>query len=198
MPHLVFFRIASSSSSILPSYSVSSSSSSQPSYLFLLPLPLTLKLQHLFVFCLFLFLGAVRDIGDRESSLRVEDCLELLEDSVELLSKSLTSVAGGDVLTWLSRFVKDLSELVSNCLAGVPIQNRRMLMEEDSDISAIQDSTGFPKWLSRRERSLLQMPVSSIQADIIVSQDGNDTYKTIKNSPQSSTRRTIIYVKAGR
>ena len=71
-------------------------------------------------------------------------------------------------------------------------------MEEDSDISAIQDSTGFPKWLSRRERSLLQMPVSSIQADIIVSQDGNDTYKTIKNSPQYSTRRTIIYVKAGK
>ena len=45
---------------------------------------------------------------------------------------------------------------------------------------------------------LLQMPVSSIQADIIVSQDGNDTYKTIKNSPQYSTRRTIIYVKAER
>ena len=58
------------SSSILPRCSVSSSSSSQPSCLFLLPLPLTLKLQHLFVFFLFLFLGAVRDIGDRESSLR--------------------------------------------------------------------------------------------------------------------------------
>ena len=72
MPHLVFLRIASSSSSILPSCSVSSSYSSQPSCLFLLPLPLppTLKLQHLFVFFLFLFLGAVREIGDRESSLR--------------------------------------------------------------------------------------------------------------------------------
>ena len=56
-------------------------------------------------------------------------------------------------------------------------------MEEDSDISAIQDGTWFSKWLSRRERSLLQMPVSSIQADIIVSQDGSDTYKTIKNTP---------------
>ena len=95
----------------------------------------------------------------------------------------------------------DLSELVSNCLAGVPIQNqrrRRRLLEEDSDISAIQDGRGFPKWMSRSERSLLQMPVSSIQADIIVSQDGNDTYKTVKNLPQYSTRRTIIYVKAGR
>ena len=180
-----------------------------------------------------------------------EDCLELLEESVEQLSKSLTSVAGGgdgqpagstqDVLTWLSAamtnqdtctegfdevsgFVKDqmveklrdLSELVSNCLAifaasggdndfaGVPIQNRRRrrLMEEDSDISATQDSTGFPKWVSRRDRSLLQMPVSSIQADIIVSQDGNGTYETIaeaiKKAPENSSRRTIIYVKAGR
>ena len=61
-------------------------------------------------------------------------------------------------------------------------------MEENSDISAIQDGTGFPKWLSRRERSLQQMPVSSIQADIIVSQDGSDTYKTIKNSPDDYLR----------
>ena len=178
-----------------------------------------------------------------------EDCLELLEESVEQLSRSLTSVAGGgdgqavgstqDVLTWLSAamtnqdtctegfddvsgFVKDqmveklrdLSDLVSNCLAifaasggdndfaGVPIQNRRRRLMQDSDISANQDSTGFPKWLTRRERSLLQMPVPAIQADIIVSQDGNGTYKTIteaiKKAPEYSSRRTIIYVKAGR
>lgn len=178
-----------------------------------------------------------------------EDCLELLEESVEQLTRSLTSVAGGgdgqavgstqDVLTWLSAamtnqdtctegfddvsgFVKDqmveklrdLSELVSNCLAifaasggdndfaGVPIQNRRRRLMQDSDISANQDSTGFPKWLTRRERSLLQMPVPAIQADIIVSQDGNGTFKTIteaiKKAPEHSSRRTIIYVKAGR
>ncbi|XP_052187567.1 probable pectinesterase/pectinesterase inhibitor 34 [Diospyros lotus] len=165
-----------------------------------------------------------------------EDCLELLEDSVDQLSRSLASVAGGstqDVLTWLSAaltnhdtctdglaevsgYVKDhvgerlrdLSELVSNCLAiyaaaagdedfsGIPIQNRRRLMESDEEISE------FPAWLSRRDRRLLQMPATGVQADIVVSPDGNGTCKTIseaiKKAPEHSTRRIIIYVKAGR
>ncbi|KAJ6672853.1 PECTINESTERASE [Salix viminalis] len=105
-----------------------------------------------------------------------DDCLELLEDSIDALSRSLTTFApssggGGsteDVVTWLSAALtnqdtcsegfegvingtvkdqlterlKDLTELVSNCLAifsasiggdfsGVPIQNKRRLMTED-------------------------------------------------------------------
>ncbi|XP_058095923.1 probable pectinesterase/pectinesterase inhibitor 34 [Magnolia sinica] len=176
-----------------------------------------------------------------------EDCLELLDDSMDQLSQSLNSVsslsAGGagvgstdDVLTWLSAALtnqdtcdeglndvsgsvknemvaklKDLTELVSNCLAifaissynkdfsGIPIQNRRRLM---SDGGFPLRKNGFPAWITRRERRLLQLPASQIQADIIVSKDGNGTHKTlteaIKAAPQQSTRRTIIYVRAGR
>uniref|UniRef100_A0A5B6YJF0 Pectinesterase n=2 Tax=Davidia involucrata TaxID=16924 RepID=A0A5B6YJF0_DAVIN len=176
-----------------------------------------------------------------------EDCLELLEDSVDQLSRSLVSVSPSpdgnlqpigstqDVLTWLSAALtnhdtctdgfeevngsvkdqvkeklRDLSELVSNSLAiyaaastdedfsGVPIQNRRRLME--SDISA--EHTEFPKWLNRRDRILLDMPAAVMQADIVVSKDGSGTYKTIaeaiKKAPEFGTRRTIIYVKAGK
>lgn len=173
-----------------------------------------------------------------------EDCLELLEDSVDQLSRSLFSVApsvgvGGkngqqrvgstqDVMTWLSAALtnqdtcteglsevengyvkkqmeeklKDLSQLVSNCLAiyaaasdgddfnGVPIQHRRRRL------------MSYPKWLGRKERRLLQSPVAAIQADIVVSKDGNGTCKTImeaiKKAPEYSSRRIIIYVKAGR
>lgn len=173
------------------------------------------------------------------------DCLELLEDSVDLLSRSLVSVGSGDsrpfgssqdVMTWLSASLtnhdtctegfeevtgtvkdqmgeklKDLSELVSNCLAifaasggddddfsGVPIQNRRRLM----DTGLPDEEGGMPSWLTRRERTLLDMPVSAIQADIVVSTDANATCKTIseaiKRAPENSKRRTIIYVKAGR
>ncbi|XP_076930304.1 putative pectinesterase/pectinesterase inhibitor 61 [Bidens hawaiensis] len=160
-----------------------------------------------------------------------EDCLELLEDSVDQLSRSLGSVttkgSSEDVMTWLSAALtnqdtcieglsevengyvkqqmdeklKDLSELVSNSLAiyaatsdkddfyGVPIQHRRRLMS-------------YPKWLGRKERRLLQTPVGSMQADIIVSKDGSGTCKTIaeaiKKAPEFSSRRFIIYVKAGR
>ncbi|XP_010925933.1 probable pectinesterase/pectinesterase inhibitor 34 [Elaeis guineensis] len=172
-----------------------------------------------------------------------EDCMELLEDSLDQLSESLAVVspsasgpAGAsneDVLTWLSAALtnqdtctegltdvadgyvraqmqsklKDLAELVSNCLAifsavsrnkdfsGIPIKNkkRRLLSSGDGD---------FPEWLGRRDRKLLQVPVAQIQADMVVSKDGNGTYKSIadavKAAPERSTRRIIIYVKAGR
>ncbi|KAK8511894.1 hypothetical protein V6N13_073726 [Hibiscus sabdariffa] len=172
-----------------------------------------------------------------------DDCLELLEDSVDALSRSLSSVIpspkgsgkGGstqDVMTWLSAALTnqdtctegfdglrgavkdqvasklaDLSELVSNCLSifaassgddlgGVPTQNRRLLAEENID------EQHFPKWLRREERELLDTPVSAIRPDIVVSKDGNGTVKTIseaiKKAPEHSTRRIIIYVKAGR
>ncbi|KAK8692754.1 hypothetical protein V6N13_070361 [Hibiscus sabdariffa] len=179
-----------------------------------------------------------------------DDCVELLEDSVDALSRSLYSVVpsqdggnnkGGssqDVMTWLSSALtnhdtctegfegvsgkvkdqvaaklKDLSELVSNCLSlfaasggddfgGVPVQNRRLLASGDDLSGENVDEERFPKWLGRKERQLLNTPVSVIQADIIVSKDGNGTVKTIgeaiKRAPERSTRRIIIYVRAGR
>ncbi|KAK2444369.1 putative pectinesterase/pectinesterase inhibitor 61 [Trifolium repens] len=178
------------------------------------------------------------------------DCLELLDDSVDALARSLTSVvpssssgsvkpltasSNDDVLTWLSAAltnqdtcadgfsdvsgsvkdqmasnIKDLSELVSNCLAifsasgagddfsGVPIGNKRRLMtmpEDDNDDE-------FPVWLKKRERRLLSLPVTAIQADVVVSKDGNGTVKTIeealKKIPEYGNRRFIIYIKQGR
>ncbi|XP_055829700.1 probable pectinesterase/pectinesterase inhibitor 34 [Solanum dulcamara] len=183
---------------------------------------------------------------DKRTRSAYESCLELLEDSVYLLSRSLTSVSPGagksppgnnnDVQTWLSAALtnqdtctegfadvtgnvkdqmatklKDLSQLVSNCLAifaavngnddfaGVPIHNRRRRLM-GTVVSAKNEN--FPKWLSRKDRKLLDAPVSTIKADMIVSKDGNGTFKTIaeaiKKLPDYSTRRIIIYVKAGR
>lgn len=108
--------------------------------------------------------------------------------------------------------LKDLSELVSNTLAiyssenagndynGITVQNRRKLLKENSGESS---SPEFPEWMSRKERNLLEMPAATIQADIVVSKDGgNGTFKTIKEAikkaPEKSSRRFIIYVKAGR
>ncbi|XP_023728573.1 probable pectinesterase/pectinesterase inhibitor 61 [Lactuca sativa] len=184
------------------------------------------------------------------------DCLELLEDSVDQLTRSLTSVAPSgdgdpqrlgspeDVMTWLSASLtnqdtctdglseteegevrnqmreklKDLSELVSNSLAiysssdddededadGIPIQNRRRrrLMSSAEETSKLSPLPEFPVWVRKKERRLIQTPASLIQADIVVSQDGNGTCKTIKEAikkaPENSNRRFIIYVKAGR
>lgn len=174
-----------------------------------------------------------------------EACVELLDDSVDLLSRSLSSVspslngkaqASQDVLTWLSaaltnqdtctdglseatgnvkdqmqQQLRDLEELASNTLAifssavgdsdfsGIPIQNRRRRL-----LSLPHRKSNFPTWLSRQDRVLLDASVAEVlpHADIVVSQDGRGTYKTIteaiKNVPEFSTRRIIIYVKAGK
>ncbi|KAF8413331.1 hypothetical protein HHK36_001310 [Tetracentron sinense] len=141
------------------------------------------------------------------------------QDVMTWLSAALTnqdtctegfSDVNGYVKDHMGEQLRDLSELVSNCLAlyafssgdedfsGIPIQNRRKLLEKSLPVK----KSGFPAWLTRRERRLLDMPVTGIQADIVVSQDGNGTYKTIseaiKAAPERSDRRTIIYVRAGR
>ncbi|XP_057473040.1 probable pectinesterase/pectinesterase inhibitor 34 [Actinidia eriantha] len=119
----------------------------------------------------------------------------------------------GPVRSVMEDRVRDLGKLVSNCLAiyaaasgvrnedfsGVPIGNRRRMLSAGSSPGGVHR---FPRWLSRRERVLLDTPVSAIQADIVVSKDGNGSVKTIseaiKKAPEYGTRRTIIYVKAGR
>ncbi|CAH9111877.1 unnamed protein product [Cuscuta epithymum] len=174
-----------------------------------------------------------------------EDCLELLEDSVDLLDRSLSSLQSGgssreDVATWLSaaltnhdtcmegfadasngavkdlvtKRLKDMTELVSNCLAifasanggnefsGVPIQNRRRkLLDHRDSVIGLPEHSGFPKWVSESDRKLLGTSALPIQADIIVAKDGTGTVKTITDAikmlPEHSTRRTVIYIKEG-
>ncbi|KAG0498228.1 hypothetical protein HPP92_002919 [Vanilla planifolia] len=183
---------------------------------------------------------------DRLARSAYDDCVELLDDSVDQLSRSLEAVspkaADGaddeDVLTWLSaaltnqdtcaegldgvadgyvrrqmtNYLKDLEELVSNSLAifaasrrsqdfsGIPIENRRR--RRRSLLSSGNVDDGFPDWVNPTDRKLLQTPAKSIQADYVVAKDGSGTHKTIadavKAAPEGSSRRIIIYVKAGR
>lgn len=167
-------------------------------------------------------------------------CVELMETSAAQLSQSLAAVAGkanaDDVLTWLSAAatnqdtcgeglagveepvklemeeqLRDLGELVSNCLAifaaskeylgGVPIQDRRRRLMGAS--STEKEEVGFPAWVRRGDRRLMMMPTAGLKADYVVSKDGqNCTHTTIeaaiKAVPEYSSRRLIIYIRAGR
>lgn len=176
---------------------------------------------------------------DRLARAAYDDCVELLDDSVDQLSQSIRVVSGDggasdeDVITWLSAALtnhdtcadgldgvdsyvyeemtsqlKDLTELVSNSLAifsassrnqefsAIPIQNRRKLRRR------LLFSESFPDWINPEDRKLLAMPAEDIQADFVVSADGSGTHRTItdavKAAPERSSRRIIIYVKAGR
>lgn len=165
-------------------------------------------------------------------------CVELMDTSAAQLSQSLLAVAGkanaDDVLTWLSAAatnqdtcgeglapvegpvkvemeeqLRDLGELVSNCLAifaaskeyfsGVPIQNRRRRRL----MGASTEEVGFPAWVRRGDRRLMMTPTAGLKADYVVSKDGkNCTHSTIeaaiKAVPEYGSRRVIIYVRAGR
>ncbi|KAK1322540.1 putative pectinesterase/pectinesterase inhibitor 34 [Acorus calamus] len=142
-----------------------------------------------------------------------EDVLTWLSAALtnhDTCAEELEMVGGGSVKEEMQGRTKDLAEMVSNCLAifsvssknkefaGIPIQNRRRrLMAEEGG-----GDSGYPGWVGRKERRLLQMPVTTIHADFVVSKDGNGTFKTIeeavKATPDWSFRRIIVYIKAGR
>ncbi|KAK8686532.1 hypothetical protein V6N13_125556 [Hibiscus sabdariffa] len=173
-------------------------------------------------------------------------CVELLEGSVDALSRAISAVnpprngdnkgvSTQDVMTWLSAALtnhdtcaegfegvtgavkdrvmeelKDLSEAGSKFLskfvaigekdsAGTPtVHNRRLLEWVSDDEISVENEENFPKWLGRKERKLLSAPLSEIQADIIVSKDGNGTVtvntitEAIKKAPEYSMRTKRI------
>ncbi|TYI55233.1 hypothetical protein E1A91_D11G127500v1 [Gossypium mustelinum] len=60
---------------------------------------------------------------------------------------------------------------------------------------------GFPSWLSRKDRKLLQASVNETEFDLIVAKDGTGNFTTINDAvaaaPNNSNTRFVIYIKAG-
>ncbi|CAL5396737.1 unnamed protein product [Camellia sinensis] len=162
---------------------------------------------------------------DKRAKLAWADCLELYDDTVYQLNRSINSKDQTSAQTWLSaaitnqqtckngfidlnlsshlesfpvNMLSDLSKLLGNSLA---------LNKATSSISSnfakmtrnrrlLAD--GFPEWVSSADRKLLQS--SSPSADIVVAQDGSGNYKTISEAVAASnggTNRFVIYIKAG-
>ncbi|ERM94148.1 hypothetical protein AMTR_s00010p00161740 [Amborella trichopoda] len=152
------------------------------------------------------------------------DCLELTEDTVSKLNKTLVSsnLASSDTLTWLSAAITnddtcrtgfsetpwlkstDLSKLLSNSLAveksfaarldGLSGHTNRKLLSVQS--------RGFPEWVVAGDRRLLQ--ASTGKANLVVAKDGSGGFATIsaaitasEKQRKTSTSRFVIYVKEG-
>ncbi|KAF5455288.1 hypothetical protein F2P56_024883 [Juglans regia] len=60
---------------------------------------------------------------------------------------------------------------------------------------------GFPSWVARKDRKLLQSSVNETKYDLVVATDGTGNFTTIGDAvaaaPNSSTTRFVIYIKAG-
>eukprot|EP01018_Ginkgo_biloba_P036956 Gb_03174 [translate_table: standard] len=106
----------------------------------------------------------------------------------------------------------NVSQLVSISLAmfklstlhPTTVHNRRLLSNEDHDFYSHYgriEEDGFPEWLSAGDRRLLQASSPVRQANVVVAKDGSGKYKTItaaiNAAPQKSSKRYVIYIKAG-
>ncbi|KAJ4904145.1 putative pectinesterase/pectinesterase inhibitor 16 [Raphanus sativus] len=153
----------------------------------------------------------------------IHDCLELLDDTLEMLSRITSSDDDEDVHTWLSAtltnqdtceqslqeksnsynhgiamdFVaRNLSSLLTNSLelfVSLKSKPQRLLSEHEQ----------FPRFLtSSEERRLLEASVEELKIDAVVAADGSGTHKTVGEallacSLASSGGRTVIHLKAG-
>ncbi|KAJ6311266.1 hypothetical protein OIU77_013104 [Salix suchowensis] len=99
---------------------------------------------------------------------------DYLKSSSELTSNSLA------IITWISKVASSVNI------------HRRLLNHEDQEM---------PKWLHPEDRKLLQSSDLKKKANVVVAKDGSGKYKRIsdalKNVPQKSKKRYVIYVKKG-
>ncbi|XP_009783075.1 pectinesterase-like [Nicotiana tabacum] len=106
----------------------------------------------------------------------------------------------------LTRYVEDnlhtIAHHVSNSLAMLNKIKRTSVSSSEEvfpEYGAVKN--GFPNWLKRRERALLQTPVSQTKLDLVVAKDGSGNFTTINEAlsaaPNSSSTRFVIYIKEG-
>ncbi|XP_038997065.1 pectinesterase-like [Hibiscus syriacus] len=152
------------------------------------------------------------------------DCLELMELSRDRTMDAIVDVERRDV-NWHTNGQAWLSSVLTNhvtCLDGLQGSVRSLMEPVLCDlISRARTSLatlvsvspmntefnddplidGFPSWVGRKDRKLLQALPNEIKANVVVAKDGSGNYKTLGEAvaaaPDKSTNRYIIYVKKG-
>ncbi|XP_073314506.1 pectinesterase-like [Primulina huaijiensis] len=105
--------------------------------------------------------------------------------------------------------VRRISKHFSNCLAMAIKLKKSDTKKKKSPRSLSQHefpeyggiSNGFPTWLTRKDRRLLQTAANQTKADLVVAKDGSGNFTTINDAlnaaPNRSTTRFVIYIKTG-
>ena len=95
----------------------------------------------------------------------------------------------------------NISHHVSNILAMLNKIQKTTSFEGEAFPEYGKMKGGFPKWLSRRDRRLLQTAVTDIVPDVVVAKDGSGNFTTVgaavAAAKNSSTARFVIYIKEG-
>lgn len=151
---------------------------------------------------------------DERAKLAWADCMELYEDAVDKLNRSLGSDDQSSAQTWLSAamtnqqtcrngfidynlsshlnsfpvVLSDFSKMLRNSLAinKAAASSVTALSNTNKTRSRRLLSDGFPEWVSAGDRKLLQLSGGAPAADVVVAQDGSGNYKTISEAVAAS------------
>lgn len=165
-----------------------------------------------------------RRINDPKEQAAIADCQELMDLSVDRVMDSVlalgkrTACFHSDAHSWLSSV---LTNHVT-CLDGLSGPARPMMNPKLNDLIAraraslamlvaispppvdevVQPLNGrFPRWVTSRDRKLLEAPAKNIVSNVVVAADGSGNYTTVSaavaSAPNNRKTRYVIYVKAG-
>ncbi|XP_047969840.1 pectinesterase-like [Salvia hispanica] len=105
--------------------------------------------------------------------------------------------------------LRRISRHFSNSLAMVQKlkkkKGRKLLLNSNSEEEQFAEygrmRGGFPAWLSRSDRRLLQAAANETRFDLVVAKDGSGNFTTVNEAvaaaPNNSDARFVIYIKAG-
>ncbi|KAK1392820.1 Pectinesterase [Heracleum sosnowskyi] len=155
--------------------------------------------------CNTLFRNTVYQLNQSLEALKSNTSISFNFDAQTWLSAALTNIEvcrSGSVELNVTKFIapivsNNISELISNSLAinGAPSADEKQ-EENDGD-------EDFPRWVTKRERKLLQRRSWASRANVVVAKDRSGKFGSVQSAINYAARvkkrdsRFIIYVKRG-
>lgn len=108
-----------------------------------------------------------------------------------------------NIRRYIERRLDNISHHVSNSLAMLKKIPGAKKTSREAEVFPEYGKMkgGYPGWLSKKDRRLLQSSVGEIKYDLVVAKDGSGNFTTINEAvaaaPNSSATRFVIYIKGG-
>ncbi|KAK3005075.1 hypothetical protein RJ639_016381, partial [Escallonia herrerae] len=149
---------------------------------------------------------AISDLSSNKSATKNYDALQTLFSGA--MTNQYTCLDGfayskTKVRRRIEKSLRRISRHVSNSLAMLKKLNRKKSPKGEGEVFPEYGKVkgGFPTWLTRKDRRLLQVAGNATNYDLVVAKDGSGNFTTIGEAvaaaPNSSATRYVIYIKAG-
>ncbi|KAL5701087.1 pectinesterase [Ranunculus cassubicifolius] len=109
----------------------------------------------------------------------------------------------GKVRKKIEKGLRKISHLLSNSLVMLKKMSKLVDLKNTNELPPAygEMKDGFPGWISRKDRKLLQISPNATRFNLVVAKDGTGHYTTITEAvnaaPNATTKRFLIHIKAG-